>query len=54
VFSVGVFAAILIVVILFFPRGLAPALADGVRRVARRRSKPPAAPPAPDAADVAV
>ncbi len=32
VFSVGVFAVILIVVILFFPRGLLPALGDGIRR----------------------
>jgi branched-chain amino acid transport system permease protein len=36
VFSVGVFALILIVVILFFPRGLLPALGDGVRRLGRR------------------
>jgi branched-chain amino acid transport system permease protein len=36
VFSVGVFAVILIAVILFFPRGLLPALADGARRVRRR------------------
>jgi branched-chain amino acid transport system permease protein len=35
VFSVGVFALILIVVILFFPRGLLPALGDGVRRLRR-------------------
>ena len=54
VFSVGVFAAILIVVILFFPRGLVPALTDGLRRVSRRgRRTPPEAPPAPDAAEVA-
>ena len=33
VFSVGVFAVILIVVILFFPRGLLPALGDGIRRL---------------------
>jgi branched-chain amino acid transport system permease protein len=33
VFSVGVFAVILIVVILFFPRGLLPALGDGLRRL---------------------
>jgi branched-chain amino acid transport system permease protein len=33
VFSVGVFAVILIVVILFFPRGLLPALGDGMRRL---------------------
>jgi len=33
VFSVGVFAVILIVVILFFPRGLFPALGDGIRRL---------------------
>jgi branched-chain amino acid transport system permease protein len=52
VFSVGFFAAILIVVILFFPRGLVPALGDAVRRLTRRRGAPPAAPPAPDAADV--
>jgi branched-chain amino acid transport system permease protein len=34
-FSVGVFAVILIVVILFFPRGLLPALGDGVQRLRR-------------------
>lgn len=50
VFSVGVYAVILIVVILFFPRGLFPALAGGVRRLGRQGA-PPAAPPAPDAAD---
>ena len=50
VFSVGVFAVILIVVMLFFPRGLVPAVADGARRMTRRRRTPPAAPPAPDAA----
>ena len=33
VFSVGVFALILIVVILFFPRGLLPAFAEGARRL---------------------
>jgi branched-chain amino acid transport system permease protein len=32
-FSVGAFAAILILVILFFPRGLLPALGDATRRV---------------------
>jgi branched-chain amino acid transport system permease protein len=53
VFSVGVYAVILIVVILFFPRGLFPALADWVRRVTRRRNASPPAPPAPDAADAA-
>lgn len=37
VFSVGVFAVILIVVILFFPRGLLPALEDGVRRLTATR-----------------
>jgi branched-chain amino acid transport system permease protein len=37
VFSVGFFALILIVVILFFPRGLLPALGDGVRRLRRVR-----------------
>lgn len=52
VFSVGVFAAILIGVILFFPRGLVPALADAVRRARRGRRIPPEAPTAPDAADV--
>jgi branched-chain amino acid transport system permease protein len=36
VFSVGVFAVILIVVILFFPRGLLPAFADGLRRLRQR------------------
>jgi branched-chain amino acid transport system permease protein len=36
VFSVGVFALILITVILFFPRGLLPALSDGVQRLRRR------------------
>jgi branched-chain amino acid transport system permease protein len=36
VFSVGVFSVILIVVILFFPRGLLPALGDGVRRLRTR------------------
>ena len=36
VFSVGVFAVILIVVILFFPRGLLPALGDGLRRLRPR------------------
>jgi branched-chain amino acid transport system permease protein len=36
VFSVGVFAVILIVVILFFPRGLLPALGDGLRRLRAR------------------
>jgi branched-chain amino acid transport system permease protein len=36
VFSVGVFAVILIVVILFFPRGLLPALGDGLRRIRPR------------------
>jgi branched-chain amino acid transport system permease protein len=35
VFSVGFFALILIVVILFFPRGLLPALGDGVKRLRR-------------------
>ena len=35
VFSVGVFAVILVLVILFFPRGLLPAVADGWRRVRR-------------------
>jgi branched-chain amino acid transport system permease protein len=35
VLSVGVFGLILVVVILFFPRGLFPALADGLRRVRR-------------------
>jgi branched-chain amino acid transport system permease protein len=39
VFSVGVFAVILIVVILFFPRGLLPALGDGMRRVRPVRQK---------------
>lgn len=48
VFSVGVFALILIVVILFFPRGLLPALADGVRRLRRRGAAPQQ--PAVDAA----
>jgi branched-chain amino acid transport system permease protein len=38
VFSVGAFALILIVVMLFFPRGLLPALADGVRRLRPRVS----------------
>jgi branched-chain amino acid transport system permease protein len=37
VFSVGVFAVILIVVILFFPRGLLPALGEGVGRLRARR-----------------
>src|ERR671914_1213038 len=36
VFSVGVFAVILIVVILFFPRGLLPAFGDGLRRLRPR------------------
>lgn len=35
VFSLGVFAAILILVMLFFPRGLLPALTGGVARLAR-------------------
>jgi branched-chain amino acid transport system permease protein len=35
VLSVGVFGLILVVVILFFPRGLLPALGDGVRRLRR-------------------
>jgi branched-chain amino acid transport system permease protein len=39
VFSVGFFAVILIVVILFFPRGLLPALGDGVRRVQAARGR---------------
>ena len=38
VFAVGMFAAVLIVVILFFPRGLVPALADGARWVRARAS----------------
>jgi branched-chain amino acid transport system permease protein len=38
VFSVGVFAVILVVVILFFPRGLLPALGDGVRRLQASRA----------------
>jgi branched-chain amino acid transport system permease protein len=36
VFSVGVFALILILVILFFPRGLLPALGEGVRGLRAR------------------
>jgi branched-chain amino acid transport system permease protein len=48
VFSVGVFALILIVVILFFPRGLLPAFGDGVRWVRRRAA--PAREPQADAA----
>ncbi|CAN5138163.1 branched-chain amino acid ABC transporter permease [soil metagenome] len=39
VFSVGVFAVILIVVILFFPRGLFPALGSGIRRLRSVRQK---------------
>jgi branched-chain amino acid transport system permease protein len=35
-FSVGAFAVILILVILFFPRGLLPALGDALRRLRRR------------------
>jgi branched-chain amino acid transport system permease protein len=42
-FSVGAFAAILILVILFFPRGLLPALADGVGRLSARRNEAPRA-----------
>jgi branched-chain amino acid transport system permease protein len=42
-FSVGAFAAILILVILFFPRGLLPALADGVRRLSARWNEAPRA-----------
>ena len=37
VFSVGVFAVILIVVMLFFPRGLVPALGDVLRRLTPTR-----------------
>jgi branched-chain amino acid transport system permease protein len=36
VFRIGVFAVILIVVMLFFPRGVLPALAAGVRKLSRR------------------
>ncbi|MBA2461736.1 MAG: hypothetical protein H0V45_08245, partial [Actinobacteria bacterium] len=35
VFRIGVFALILIVVMLFLPRGVLPALGDGVRRLRR-------------------
>jgi len=37
VFSIGVFAVILIVVILFFPRGLLPGIGELWRRVQARR-----------------
>lgn len=40
VLSNGVFAAILILVMLFFPRGLLPSLLDAGRRVGRRRASP--------------
>ena len=47
VFSVGVFALILIVVILFFPRGLLPALGDAARWARRRIEREPAPARAP-------
>ena len=37
VFRIGIFALILIVVMLFLPRGVLPALGDGVRRLRRGR-----------------
>jgi branched-chain amino acid transport system permease protein len=42
VFSVGVFGAILIVVMLFMPRGLLPGLQAGTKTVARRLNRPAA------------
>jgi branched-chain amino acid transport system permease protein len=48
VFRFGVFALILIVVMLFFPRGVLPGLGDALRRVQRRtRRGGPAEPPPP-------
>ena len=44
VFSVGVFAVILIVVILFFPRGLLPALGDAAAGWGTAREVRPARP----------
>jgi branched-chain amino acid transport system permease protein len=41
VFSIGVFAAILIVVMLFFPRGLLPSLATAARAGRQRMKRPP-------------
>jgi branched-chain amino acid transport system permease protein len=48
VFRFGVFALILILVMLFFPRGVLPGLGDALRRVQRRtRRGGPAEPPPP-------
>jgi branched-chain amino acid transport system permease protein len=48
VFRFGVFALILFVVMLFFPRGVLPGLGDALRRVQRRtRRGGPAEPPPP-------
>jgi branched-chain amino acid transport system permease protein len=48
VFRFGVFALILIIVMLFFPRGVLPGLGDVLRRAQRRiRRGEPAEPPAP-------
>ena len=46
VFSIGVYALILVLVMLFFPRGLLPSLIDGVRRL---RGPTPESRPAPSA-----
>jgi branched-chain amino acid transport system permease protein len=40
VFRFGVFALILIVVMLFFPRGVLPGLGEAIRRVRRRLTRP--------------
>jgi branched-chain amino acid transport system permease protein len=47
VFRFGVFALILIVVMLFFPRGVLPGLGDAFRRLQRRAGRRSVAPPPP-------
>jgi hypothetical protein len=49
VFSFGVFGLILMAIMLFFPRGLLPALGDGSAAVWDKRGRGPGtpAPPAP-------
>ena len=52
VFSFGVFGLILMAIMLFFPRGLLPALGDataGIWEKARSARRPGATPPAPAA-----
>ena len=47
VFRFGVFALILIVVMLFFPRGVLPGLGDAFRRLQRRAGRKSVEPPSP-------